>query len=85
MYCITTHLYVYQRGNMKHTTLTLYGIEPKLLVDMPYQEALIACKYGAKNRLQELMQYGYKERDEELIIAINKALHWCEAKLEEME
>ena len=70
---------------MKHTTQMLYGIDAKKLSDMTYHEALIACQNGAKNRLRELMQYGFMDRDEALIIDINKALEWTKAKLEEIK
>ena len=70
---------------MKHTTQMLYGISPQELKEMTYEDALIACQNGAKNRLRELMQYGFMDRDEALIIDINKALEWCNAKLEEIK
>ena len=69
---------------MKRTTTELYGINPIDLADMPYKEALIACKQGAKNRLYELMQVSYLERDEKLIFDVNKAFDWCEAKILEL-
>ena len=70
---------------MKHTTQMLYGISPQELKEMTYEDALIACKNGAKNRLRELMQYGFMERNEMLIIAVNKAIEFCYAKLEELK
>ena len=70
---------------MKHTTQMLYGIDAKELSDMTYHDALIACQNGAKNRLRELMQYGFMDRDEALIVDINKALEWTKAKLEEIK
>ena len=70
---------------MKHTTQMLYGISPQELKEMTYEDALIACQNGAKNRLRELMQYGFMDRDEALIVDINKALEWCNAKLEEIK
>lgn len=70
---------------MKHTTQMLYGISPQELKEMTYEDALIACQNGAKNQLRELMQYGFMDRDEALIIDINKALEWCNAKLEEIK
>lgn len=70
---------------MKHTTQMLYGISPQELKEMTYEDALIACQNGAKNQLRELMQYGFMDRDEALIIDINKALEWCNAKLEELK
>ena len=70
---------------MKHTTQMLYGISPQELKEMTYEDALIACQNGAKNQLRELMQYGFMDRDEALIIDINKALEWCNAKLLELE
>ena len=63
----------------------LYGISPQELKEMTYEDALIACQNGAKNRLRELMQYGFMDRDEALIVDINKALEWCNAKLEEIK
>ena len=63
----------------------LYGISPQELKEMTYEDALIACQNGAKNQLRELMQYGFMDRDEALIIDINKALEWCNAKLEEIK
>ena len=69
---------------MKRTTTELYGINPIDLADMPYKEALIACKNGAKNRLHELMQSNYMERDEKLIYDVNRAFDWCSDKLKEL-
>ena len=69
---------------MKRTTIELYGINPIELADMPYRDALVACKEGAKRRLWELMQDNYNVRDERLIYEINKAFDWCEKKLEEI-
>ena len=70
---------------MKHTTQMLYGISPQELKEITYEDALIACQNGAKNQLRELMQYGFMDRDEALVIDINKALEWCNAKLEEIK
>lgn len=70
---------------MKHTTQMLYGIIPQELKEMTYEDALIACQNGAKNQLRELMQYGFMDRNEALIIDINKALEWCNAKLLELK
>ena len=70
---------------MKYTTLQLYGIDAKELSDMTYHDALIACQNGAKNQLRELMRCGFRDRDEILVIDINKALEWCNAKLEEIK
>ena len=63
----------------------LYGISPQELKEMTYEDALIACQNGAKNQLRELMRYGFRDRDEILVIDINKALEWCNAKLEEIK
>ena len=70
---------------MKHTTQMLYGISPQELKEMTYEDALIACQNGAKNQLRELMRYGFRDKDERLVIDINKALEWCNAKLEELK
>ena len=70
---------------MKRSTIELYGINPIDLADMPYKEALIACKNGAKNRLYDVMQGSFIDRDETLVYDINKAFDWCNEKLKEME
>ena len=70
---------------MKRSTMELYGINALELAHLPYKEALIRCKDGAKNRLHELMQNGYMERDEKLIYDINRAFDWCVAKIGEVE
>jgi len=70
---------------MKRSTIELYGINPMDLADMPYKDALIACKEGAKKRLYEVMQGDYMVRDEKLVYEINKAYDWCDDKLKEME
>jgi len=70
---------------MKRTTHELYGINPIDLADMPYKDALIACKEGAKKRLYEVMQESFIDRDERLVYDINKAYEWCNAKLGEIE
>lgn len=69
---------------MKHTTQMLYGIKPDELIEMTYYEALVECKHGARNQLRELMQFGFMDRNEPLILAINKAQEWCIAKLVEV-
>ena len=70
---------------MKRSTIELYGINPIDLADMTYKEALLACKQGAKNRLHEVMQESFIDRDEKLIYDINKAYDWCVAKIGEIE
>jgi len=70
---------------MKRSTIELYGINPIDLADMPYKDALIACKEGAKKRLYEVMQDSFIDRDERLVYDINKAYEWCNAKLGEIE
>ena len=70
---------------MKRSTIELYGINPIDLADMPYKDALIACKEGAKKRLYEVMQESFIDRDERLVYDINKAYEWCNAKLGEIE
>jgi len=67
------------------STIELYGINPQYLADTRYKEALTMCKKGAQNRLQQLMQSSYLDRDERLIYDINKAFEWCNNKLLELE
>lgn len=69
---------------MKRSTIELYGINPIDLADMPYKDALIACKDGAKKRLFEVMQGNFIDRDETLVNDINKAFDWCDEKLKEL-
>ena len=62
----------------------LYGIKPS---EMPkgFKEGLEMQLEGAKKRLQIVMAQNYKERDERLVIDINKAIEWNTAKLKELE
>ena len=62
----------------------LYGIKPS---EMPkgFKEGLEMQLEGAKKRLQIVMAQSYKERDERLVIDINKAIEWNTAKLKELE
>lgn len=62
----------------------LYGIRPS---EMPkgFKEGLEMQLEGAKKRLQIVMAQNYKERDERLVVDINKAIEWNTAKLKELE
>ena len=62
----------------------LYGIKPS---EMPkgFKEGLEMQLEGAKKRLQIVMAQSYKERDERLVIDINKAIEWNTSKLKELE
>ena len=62
----------------------LYGIRPN---EMPkgFKEGLEMQLEGAKKRLRIVMAQSYKERDERLIIDINKAIEWNTKKLEELK
>ena len=62
----------------------LYGIRPS---EMPkgFKEGLEMQLKGAKKRLQIVMKQSYKERDERLVIDINKAIEWNIKKLKELE
>lgn len=62
----------------------LYGIKPS---EMPkgFKEGLEMQLEGAKKRLQIVMAQNYKERDERLVVDINKAIEWNTAKLKELE
>lgn len=62
----------------------LYGIKPS---EMPkgFKEGLEMQLEGAKKRLQIVMAQSYKERDERLVVDINKAIEWNNAKLKELE
>ena len=62
----------------------LYGIRPS---EMPkgFKEGLEMQLEGAKKRLQIVMKQSYKERDERLVIDINKAIEWNLKKLQELK
>ena len=70
---------------MRHTTEQLYGISPQELRALTYEEALYACERGTNKRLRELMQPAFYDRDETLILAVRKAQHWSEAKINELD
>lgn len=70
---------------MKHTTQQLYGLSPHELKQLTYEEALLACRTGTRVRLRELMKPNFMDRDEHLISSVNKAAHWSESKLDELD
>ena len=70
---------------MKHTTQQLYGLSPHELKQLTYEEALLACLIGTRLRLRELMKPNFMDRDEHLISSVNKAAHWSESKLDELD
>ena len=65
------------------TSKELYGIDPKNMPD-GFKQGLQMQLDGAKQRLREIMHQGYMERDERLVLDINKAIEWNERKLEEL-
>ena len=70
---------------MKHTTQQLYGISPQELKALTYEEALYTCEQGTNKSLQELMQPVFYDRDETLNLAVRKAQHWSEAKVNKLD
>ena len=62
----------------------LYGIRPSEM-HKGFKEGLEMQLEGAKKRLQIVMKQSYKERDERLVIDINKAIEWNTKKLKELE
>ena len=62
----------------------LYGIRPS---EKPegFKKGIEMQLEGAKKRLRIVMEQSYKERDERLVIDINKAIEWNVKKLKELE
>jgi hypothetical protein len=62
----------------------LYGLRPKVM-PAGFKQGLKMQLEGAKKRLAIVMSQGYNERDEGLVIAINRAIEWNEEKLRELK
>ena len=74
---------------MKYSTLDLYGIDPKELADLPYEQALIRCKEAANLRLNTLVfrdipLFAWTDKDQLMHKELDKAVKWCTDKLDEL-
>ena len=69
---------------MKHSTKYLYDIEPSVLVNMSYMEALQFKLQACKDLTLKLLEPHYSKRDDERIIAIGKAEKFNRKLLEEI-
>jgi len=66
------------------TTIYLYDIEPKLLANLPYQEALQLKYDSGKQLIATLFEPHYSQRDDERIHAVSKALKHTSQLLREL-
>lgn len=68
---------------MNRSSKVLYGLRPS---EMPegFKKGLEMQLEGAKKRLRIIMEQGYTERDEKLVLDINRAIEWNEKKLKEL-
>lgn len=67
------------------TTQYLYNLEPSVLADMPYKQAIQLKKQKASELLKELHQPGFMEQDDERIKAVYKAEKFNTQLLEELK
>ncbi len=67
------------------TTQYLYNIDPKILKDMPYEEAILLKLSSAKILISQLLEPHYSVRDEERIAAVGKAESFSKKALKELE
>lgn len=70
---------------MTSTTEELYGIDPKVLADMNYKQALQLKIQGAKAILVSLLEPNFMDRDTHKINKINKAIKFNQQLLKELE
>ena len=67
------------------TTQYLYGCEPTDFAMLLYVDALEYKKLKAKELIYELMEEHYAIRDDERVLAIGKAIKFCDDLLKELE
>lgn len=70
---------------MAKSTYYLYELDPKLLIDLYYVEALKLKIDSAKKLLKVLFEPHYMDRDNTRINAVYKAIKFNEALLEELK
>lgn len=70
---------------MAKSTYYLYDLDPKLLIDLSYVEAINFKIDSAKKLIKELFEPNYMERDNTRINAVYKAIQFNLALLEELK
>lgn len=70
---------------MKHTTKYLYDLEPSQLIGMPYEEALKQKAISGRELLFKLVEPSYDVRDSVRIDAVQNAVKFNYALLEELK
>ena len=70
---------------MKHTTQYLYDLEPSQLIGMPYEEALKLKALSGRELLFKLVEPSYDVRDSVRIDAVQNAVKFNYALLEELK
>lgn len=68
-----------------HSTAYLYNIEPAILSNMLYSDALKFKVASAKVLLNMLLEPHYSERDDERIMAVQRAVKFNESLLAELK
>lgn len=69
---------------MAKSTYYLYDLEPKLLINLSYVEAINLKIDSAKKLIKVLFEPSYMDRDNTRINDVNKAIKFNQALLEEL-
>lgn len=70
---------------MAYSTKYLYNLDPKILINMPYKEAVELKTISAKTLLHTLVQLSFKKQDDNRIRAVHKAIDYNKQLLEELK
>ena len=70
---------------MTKSTYYLYDLDPKLLIDLSYVEAINLKIDSAKKLIKVLFEPSYMDRDNTRINDVNKAIKFNQALLEELK
>ena len=70
---------------MAKSTYYLYDLDPKLLINLSYVEAINLKIDSAKKLIKVLFEQSYMDRDNTRINDVNKAIKFNQALLEELK
>ena len=70
---------------MAKSTYYLYDLDPKLLINLSYVEAINLKIDSAKKLIKVLFEPSYMDRDNNRINDVNKAIKFNQALLEELK
>lgn len=70
---------------MAKSTYYLYDLDPKLLINLSYVEAINLKIHSAKKLIKVLFEPSYMDRDNTRINDVNKAIKFNQALLEELK